>query len=186
MEQCKLPTKREALTNTLLAHSAGAQPAAENAKSLVAYFTRTGNTRVIARQVRCALGADLFEIRPAKPYPEDYEETVRQAENERVEGYEPPLKETVPGIDAYDTVFLGFPVWGMSAPAVISSFLSHHDLSGKSLVPLITHGGYGLGQSLAVVAARAPQARLVDGFSIQADQERESLFQVTRWLGKLK
>jgi hypothetical protein len=53
-------------------------------------------------------------------------------------------------------------------------------------VPFITHGGYGLGQSLAVIAAHAPQARLVEGFSLQADQERETLSQVTRWLGRSK
>jgi flavodoxin len=195
MEQRKILTRREALKNAcalaaatnlvLSTDSAEAQPAPGNAKTLVAYFTRTGNTRVIAHQLRRALRADLFEIRPAEPYPEDYEETVRQAEGEGVAGYEPPLEETPPSLDAYATVFLGFPIWGMTAPAVIRSFLSHHDLSGKTIVPFITHGGYGLGQSLAVIAAHAPQARLVEGFSLQADQERETLSQVTRWLGRL-
>jgi hypothetical protein len=71
----------------------------------------------------------------------------------------------------------------MTAPAVIRSFLSRHDLSGKTLVPFITHGGYGLGQSLSVVAEHAPRARLLEGFSMQADQERETLSRVTRWLG---
>ena len=151
---------------------------------LVAYFTRTGNTRVIAHQVRRALDADLFEIAPAALYPEDYEETVRQAEREREARYEPPLKATVPDIEFYETVLLGFPVWGMSAPAVIRSFLSRHDMSGKTLVPLITHGGYGVGQSLDVLAAYAPNARLAEGFSLEADQEREALSQVTRWLEK--
>jgi Flavodoxin len=70
----------------------------------------------------------------------------------------------------------------MTAPPVIRSFLSGHELSGKTLVPFITHGGYGIGQSLSVVAEHAPRARLVQGFSKQADQERETLMQVTRWL----
>ncbi len=191
VEQYKRLTRREAIkgacvagvaTNFALATCfAEAQQAPGSTKVLVAYFTRTGNTRVIARQVRRALGADLFEIQPAASYPEDYEETVRQAEKERIAGYEPPLKETVPNIDAYDTVFLGFPIWGMTAPAVVRSFLSRHDMSGKTLVPLITHGGYGLGQSLAVVAAHAPHARLIKEFSTRADQERETLSQVTGW-----
>ena len=168
----------------LSAGRAGAQPAAGNAKVLVAYFTRTGNTRVIARQVRRALSADIFEIQSAEPYPEDYEATVKQAETERVAGYEPPLKETVPNIAAYNTVVLGFPIWGTTAPAIIRSFLSRHDMSGKILVPLITHGGYGLGQSLAVLAVHAPRARLRESFSMRADQEREALSQVTAWLGK--
>jgi hypothetical protein len=58
------------------------------------------------------------------------------------------------------------------------SFLSAHDLSEKTLVPFITHGGYGLGDSLGVVAEHAPQARLLEGFSLEADQERRTLEQV--------
>jgi len=83
-----------------------------------------------------------------------------------------------------ETVFLGFPIWGMTAPSVIRSFLSQHDLSGKTLVPFITHGGYGLG-NIAVVAEHAPGARLIDGFSKQCDQERETLREVTQWLGSV-
>ncbi len=81
------------------------------------YFTRTGNTRVIARQIRRALRADLFEIEPDDPYPEDYEETVSQAVRERDSGYRPRLKTNVPDITAYEVVFLGFPIWGETAPA---------------------------------------------------------------------
>ena len=82
----------------------------------------------------------------------------------------------------YGTVFLGFPIWGMTAPAVIRSFLSSHDLSGRTLVPFITHGGYGIGQSLAVVTEHAAGARLAEAFVKQADQERQTLTEVSRWL----
>ena len=77
--------------------------------TLVAYFSRSGNTRVIAGTLQRALEADLFEIEPLRPYPEDYEQTVEQARQERDRGYEPPLKARAPGVAAYDTVFLGFP-----------------------------------------------------------------------------
>ena len=71
----------------------------------------------------------------------------------------------MPDLRSYDTVFLGLPIWGTTAPPVIRSFLSRHDLSSKTLVPFITHGGYGLGNSLAVVARHAPRAHIVRGFS---------------------
>ena len=87
-----------------------------SSKTLVAVFTRSGNTRVIAGQLQRALGADLFEIQPAQPYPEDYEQTVEQARRERDSGFEPALKATVPNIAAYETLFLGFPIWGETAP----------------------------------------------------------------------
>jgi flavodoxin len=151
-------------------------------KVLVAYFTRTGNTRVIAHQIRRALSADLFEIESGNPYPEDYEETVSQAVRERDSGYRPPLKASVPDIGSYEAVFLGFPIWGETAPPVIRSFLSQHALSGKTLVPFITHGGYGQGRSMNVVREHAPRASVLNPFVLEADQERRTLTQVSRWL----
>ena len=153
-----------------------------DSKVLVACFTRTGNTRVIARQIRRALRADLFEIESDDPYPEDYEETVAQAVRERDSGYRPRLKTTIPDIKAYEVVFLGFPIWGETAPPVIRSFLSQHDLSAKTLVPFITHGGYGQGRSMNVVREHAPRARILTPFVMEADQERRTLTQVSRWL----
>ena len=137
---------------------------------------------MIAGQIQRALRADLFEIEPADPYPEDYEQTVAQAVRERDSGYRPPLKTTVPDIGSYEVVFLGFPIWGETAPPVIRSFLSQHDLSGKTLVPFITHGGYGQGRSMNVVREHAPRASVLNPFVLEADQERRTLTQVSRWL----
>lgn len=155
-------------------------------KTLVAYFSRSGNTRVVAGQISRTLGVDLFEIEPARPYPADYFETVEQARQERDDGYEPPLKVTIVEIALCTTLFLGFPVWGETAPPVIRSFLAEHDLSGKTVIPFITHGGYGLGSSLAVARERAPRARIVEGFSMQAPQERQTVTRVMEWLGSMK
>jgi flavodoxin len=157
--------------------------AASGSRTLVAYFTRSGNTRVIAGQLHRELKADLFEILPAKPYPEDYEQTVEQARQERDAGVRPELKAKVPNIAAYDTVFLGFPIWGETAPPIIRAFLAAHDLSGKAVRPFITHGGYGLGDSLAVLKSHAPQARFLPPFSMEADRERRTMNQVRDWLG---
>ena len=161
-------------------------PQRARSKALIAYFSRSGNTRVIAGTLQRALEADLFEIQPLRSYPEDYEQTVEQARQERDRGYEPPLETRVPGVAAYDTIFLGFPIWGETAPPVIRSFLKAHDLSGKTLRPFITHGGYGLGNSLTVLQKHAPTARIETPFSMEADQERRTLEQVNQWLGRLQ
>jgi len=183
-------SRREALARSLilpltLGVSTASVTHAGTSKVLVAYFTRTGNTRLIATQIAEALDATLFQIVPAEAYPQGYEEQVAQAENERQRGYRPPLREKLPALEAYETLFLGFPIWGMTAPAVIRTFLAECNLSGKTLVPFITHGGYGLGSSLAVVAEHAPGARVVEGFSKECDQERETLRQVTEWLTRI-
>ena len=112
--------RRESLASALAIALGGLVSAADGAQAqqvggrsrvLVAFFSRSGNTRLVAGHVRRTLGADLFEIQPAQAYPEDYEETVRQAERERDTGFEPPLKATVADIASYDTIFLGFPIW---------------------------------------------------------------------------
>lgn len=151
-------------------------------RTLVAYFSRTGNTRVIAGLLQRALHADLFEIRPAAPYPEDYLQTVEQARQERDRGVRPALERTVRNIGDYDRVLLGFPIWGETLPAVVRSFLAQHDLGGKTIVPFTTHGGYGLGNSRSVLAAHAPRSSIVEGFVMEGEQERKTMERVDQWL----
>lgn len=171
-------------SGTAACAQAGDTPRRARSKTLVAYFSRSGNTRVIAGALQRLLRADLFEIQPSRPYPDDYEQTVEQARQERDRGYEPPLKARATDVAAYDTIFLGFPIWGETAPPVIRSFLRAHDLSGKTLRPFITHGGYGVGGSLAVLSSHAAGVRIEAPFVMEADQERRTLNEVTNWLEK--
>lgn len=169
----------------LVAQAAGtAQGTRADATVLVAFLSRSGNTRVVAGELARANGADLFEIAAADPYPEDYRQTVELAKRQSDAAEMPALRALVPHLARYDTIFLGFPIWGMTAPPPIRSFLTRHDLSGKTLVPFITHGGYGTGQSLQVIQRLAPRTRLTDAFVMQADQERDTLEQVSQWLGR--
>lgn len=164
---------------------AAGRPQARDAggsSTLVAYFSRSGNTRVIALQVRRTRQAALFEIEPAIPFPEDYEETVAQAQRDIAAGHLPELAQTVENVSRYDTIYLGLPIWGMTAPSVVRSFLRAHDLSGKILRPFITHGGYGLGDSMDIIRTFAPRAEVQPPFSMEADQERRTMEQVRGWL----
>ena len=168
------------------AAAAGEPASAAGWKTLVAYFTRSGNTRVIAGTIHRELKADLFEISSAEPYPEDYEATVAQTVRELQSRYEPPLMASVTDMAAFGTVFLGLPVLDMTAPPVIRSFLHRHDLRGKTLRPFITHGGYGIGDSMDVLRSHAPGATVAEPFVIEADQERRTLTQVGGWLGAIR
>ncbi len=170
-----------------LASTSGVASAAPTeGRALVAWFSRSGNTRVIAGQIARSLEADRFEIVPANPYPDDYFETVDQARQERDRGFEPPLATTADGVAAYEVLYLGFPIWGGTAPPIVRSFLAGHDLAGKTIVPFITHGGFGTGDSLSVVADHAADARLVDGFVLERPQERQTIERVTEWLDRLE
>ena len=160
----------------------GAAAGRSNARTLVACFSRSGNTRVVAGLIHRSMPSDLFKIQPAVDYPADYLETVAKARQERDDGVEPALRTHIAGIDRYDTVYLGFPIWGETAPPIIRSLLSRHDMSGKTIVPFITHGGFGVGSSLRVLASHAPNARILEAFVMQADQERKTMESVNAWL----
>lgn len=153
-----------------------------NSRTLVVYFSRSGNTRVIAGVIHRSLQTDLFEIEPATPYPEDYFQTVEQAKNERAQGTKPPLKNALADIGRYQTVYLGFPIWGTSVPPVVQSFLSSHNLAGKQLIPFITHGGYGAGDSDDILTSLAPLARREKPLVLECDQERRTTETVNSWL----
>jgi len=153
-----------------------------DARTVVACFSRSGNTQVVAGLIHRSMPSDLFEIQPAMDYPADYLETVAKARQERDDGVEPALRTRIVDIDRYDTVYLGFPIWGETAPPIIRSLLSQHDMSGKTIVPFITHGGYGVGSSLRVLARHAPNARILKAFVMQADQERKTMESVNAWL----
>jgi len=160
--------------------------AQSNSRILVVYFSRSGNTRVIAGVIHRRLKTDLFEIEPARPYPEDYFQTVEQAKNERTRGIKPPLKNYITDISGYQTVYLGFPVWGTSMPPVVQTFLSRHDLAGKLLIPFITHGGYGTGNSDDILASLAANARREKPLVIECSQERKITETVTDWLASVR
>ena len=89
-------------------------------------------------------------------------------------------------IGGYETVFLGFPIWGMALPAPVRSFLATHDLAGRTLVPFITHGGYGTGSAPETLAALAPEARIVTPFVREMDQERAIINAVSDWLATVE
>ena len=117
--------------------------------TLVAYFSATGTTARAARRLAEAIGADLFEIAPEQPYTSAdlnwNDKNSRSSREMADEKCRPAVAGNAPGMSAYDTVFVGFPIWWYVEPRIIDTFLEAHDLSGKTIVPFATSGGSGLG-----------------------------------------
>lgn len=181
------PTRRDTLKAALVAGALAAAPELalgqdSGAPRLVVYLSRSGNTRVIAGALGRRFGADVFELRPRDPWPADYDEMVAWASRLRESDADVPLAGSVEGLDRYRTIFLGFPIWGTDLPAVTRSFLRSHDLAGKTVVPFITHGGYGPGSSIQTARASAPGARFLEPFVLRCDQERSTLDSLNAWL----
>lgn len=158
----------------------------ENKKILVAYFSHSGNTREIANQIHECVGGDIFEIQTIKPYPEDYDAVVKKARQELDLGYKPALKTKVENIKSYDLVFVGHPNWWGTFPSPVKTFLSEYDLSGKTIVPFCTHGGSGLGRSVADIPKLCPKSTLLDGIEIWGRDVKTAQNEVATWLRKIK
>ena len=130
-------------------------------KTLVAYFSATGNTRAAAERLAKERNADLFEIAPEVPYTEadlDWrDKTSRSTLEMQDKASRPAIKSTCDNIADYDTVWIGFPVWWYTAPTIINTFIEAHDLGGKVLNVFATSGGSDVKGSYNNLKAAYPQ-----------------------------
>lgn len=168
-------------------------------KILIVYLSRTNNTKALAEIIHDQVGGTLVALELKKPYPEDYRAIVSQVVKENETGFLPPLKTEIDNIQQYEIVFVGFPTWGMQLPPPMKSFLSQYDLSGKTIVPFNTNGGYGVGSSMETVKYLCPKSTILEGYSIRGGSERDGIpfvmegeklkqirQQTIKWLKKLK
>lgn len=113
-----------------------------NTKTLVAYFSATGNTRAVANRIAELTGADIYEIEPERPYAANPYDDSMLIQNEAYNDLRPavanlPSPEVMAG---YDTIYVGSPLWWHQPAMVVCTFLEAYDLSGKVIVPFITYG----------------------------------------------
>lgn len=148
-------------------------------KALVAYFSASGTTARVAKNLAAAIAADLFEIAPEVPYTtadlnwRDKHSRTTLEKND--EGSRPALAATPGDLSGYDTVFVGFPVWWYVEPRIVDTFLETADLSGKTVVPFATSGGSGLGQAPKRMQSLTPDARVLTGKVLNGNPSTASL-----------
>ena len=137
-------------------------------KTLVAYFSATGTTAQAAKLLAKAAGADLYEIRPAVPYTKADLNWMDDKSRSSLEMHDPSSRPAIAGraenMDAYDRIFLGFPIWWYVAPAMINSFLESYDFSGKTIILFATSGGSGFGKTVEELKnSVSPTVRIIEG-----------------------
>ncbi len=135
----------------------------DNSKILVAYYSYSGNTKEVAEAIHEKVGGILFEIKTEGSYPEEYRPMTVQAQKEIKDGYRPKLLTKVDDISQYDIVFLGSPNWWGTITPQVSSFLESYNLSGKKVIPFITHGGGGVQNTVKDMTAQCKGCQVVDG-----------------------
>ena len=131
-------------------------------KTLVAYFSATGNTKKVAETIAEITDGTLFEIEPAQPYTEEdldgWNESARGTRESKDRATRPEVKNKVEDMDQYDTIYLGFPIWWYSSPTIINTFLEQYDLAGKTIIPFATSGGSDFGDTEKDLKVSAPDA----------------------------
>ena len=136
-------------------------------KKLIAYFSASGTTAAVAKNLAKAAKADLYEIRPETPYTSAdlnwQNKNSRSSLEMRDKSSRPALADADAQIEEYDTVFIGFPIWWYVAPTIINSFLEQYDFTGKKIVLFATSGGSGFGKAVAGLQPSAPGATIVEG-----------------------
>lgn len=124
-------------------------------KTLVAYFTASGQTEQLAKTLAKVTGGDLFEIKPEQKYtPEDLNwnhSGSRSSIEMNDKSSRPAIADRVENMDAYHTVFVGFPIWWYEAPRIVQTFLESYDFTGKTVIPFATSGGSGFGKTDAIL-----------------------------------
>jgi flavodoxin len=119
--------------------------------ALVAYFSASGVTAAVAARLSRGVGAELYEIAPETPYSDadlDWRDKTSRSTVEMQDlSARPPLKDKNAPVEAYDIIFVGFPIWWYREPSIVDTFLETYDFTGKKIIPFATSGGSGLGKA---------------------------------------
>lgn len=184
--------ENETLLSVTENQSVSTEPTSENissaGKTLVVYFSASGNTENAANYIAKATNGDVFEIAPKNAYTDDdlnwRDESSRvnyEHENESARDIE-LVSATVSNWDSYDTVFIGYPIWWGMAAWPVDSFVKANDFTGKTVVPFCTSTSSGLGDSGKLLAAMAGKGNWLEGERFSSNVSEDT---VTAWINEL-
>ena len=135
-------------------------------KVLVTYFSYTGNTKAMAKEISKETGGDLFEIKTDKKYDDLTNEVKDEIENDERH----TLISKVDHIEEYDVVFVGYPIWWHSTPVQINTFLDTYDLSDKTVIPFCTSGGSDLSETLPSFKNSCKAKKILEGLTLNGNE----------------
>jgi len=144
-----------------------------------------GNTAKVAKEIAAQTGAALVEVKPVNAYPTGYDECCDVALAEQDDGARPALQE-IPDLSAYDTIYLGYPIWWGDLPMLMYTLLEAEDWAGKTIMPFNTHEGSGNAGTYETIADLCPDATVGEGLALRgtvAQQDPETVSaEVAEWL----
>lgn len=160
-------------------------PDKEGDKTLIVYFTYTGNAGTIADIISEKTGAAKVRLETVKTYPSDYSGVYDEAMAEKNTNARPELKTKIEDMDTYDTIFVGYPIWHGDTPMAIRTFLEEYDFTGKTVIPYCTSGSSRPDTSFTHVKESAKGAKVPDGFWSTSSELGNLKELVLKWLDEL-
>ncbi len=155
-------------------------------KTLIAYFSASGETAKLAKTFAAVTGGTLYEIKPKIAYTivdlNWNDKKSRSSLEMNDKNARPMILEPLENMAQYDTIFLGFPIWWYEAPRIIQTFLESYDLSGKTVVPFATSGGSEIG-NIGSILQKSCKAKVLPGKRMNSFA---SVNEVSSWLNSLK
>ena len=160
--------------------------------SLVAYFSyegqnsaKKGNTMIVAEKIAAITGADILRVEPKEKYPADYEECCRRAKAEIDGNLRPEIVGHLQTLDAYDTIYIGFPIWYRSYPRVIATFIDSLDFTGMKVRLFCTNeeGAFGLADMELETLVKRRGGTMEKGLVIKGQDAASCDDAIRRWVG---
>lgn len=158
-------------------------------KTLIVYYSASGNTEEVANHVASVTGGDLFEIVPAEIYSDadldwtDKDSRVSREHDNEDERNVPLVSDTVDNWNEYDTVFIGFPIWWRAAAWPVDGFIKANDFSGKTVIPFCTSSSSDLGESGALLEEMAGTGEWLEGERFRSGASEETVRSWVEGLG---
>ena len=145
-----------------------------------------GNNQYIAQLIQQNTGADIFRIEPATPYPMNHGELEQIATQEKHDAALPAIKNKIENFDDYKIFFVGYPIWYGDMPRILYSFLKSYNFAGKTVVPFVTSGGAGFGNTINEIKNIHPDAKVIEnGLSVKQEVIKSSDKEIKNWLADL-
>ncbi len=157
-------------------------PTPGSEKTLIVYFSWSGNTRTVANIIHELTGSNIVEIEVEEPYSDVYNEVTARARQELDNDIHPVLRTRVENMDEYDTLIVGTPIWSSRLAPPVKSFLAGYDLAGKKIAPFCTHGGSGTAQSVNNIRKVCPDSEILQSLAISGSRAENSRNDVIHWL----
>lgn len=155
-------------------------------KTLVVYFSATGNTQQIAENIVAITDADLFEIVPQDDYSSEdlnyNDDNCRANQEQQDKSIRPEINGSIENMDQYGVVLIGYPIWWAEEPRIIDTFMEAYDLSGKTIVCFCTSGGSGIDASIENLKQFAPDATWLEGKRFETGSTKQ---EIEEWVNSL-